>query len=398
MSYYLVGAFDRHNYGDILFPLVHSQFIRKQRGDDAPIEYVAITEADLRACGGYVTRSLKSVLRTELSSEDRVILCGGDILSADWLLMVAHISSPMMMKPARALRRLLGINMTNGLVRRALGEVNAYPYVVGKTNTNAEIYYTAVGGSGFAEENGDHLTAVARELRSAASVTVRDHEVAGLLKSQNVDCLTVPDTALIMSDFYTLETLSDRDWQSQVQVSGDFDFGHYYSLQGAKRLIDKHVDALVAQCVKVYQHSGLAPLMVPIGRAPDHEDHIPLQAIYHKLSAQGVPCGLLTSDHVLDIMAALAFAHSYVGTSLHGAITTYAYGHKPCALLAPDVKKLTDFINTWLQPGDAGLFATVEFADDFLLLVENGGEISDKAGLDQNQQAVRAELSRYLVS
>ncbi|MGB0465964.1 MAG: polysaccharide pyruvyl transferase family protein [Pontibacterium sp.] len=396
MRYYLIGAFDRHNYGDILFPLVHSQFIKEQRGEEAQIEYVAITAADLRDCGGFTTTALKSVLKSTLSSEDKVILCGGDILSADWLLMVAHISSPLLMKPARVLRRLLGIKTTNDLVRNLLGEVSTYPYVVGGLDTAADVYYTAVGGAGFNADNPAHLQSVAEKLSTAASVSVRDHEIAALLTSSGIDNRVVPDTALIMSDYYTPDRLKGRDWQQSVQVSGDFNFENYYSVQGAKRLIDGHVEALAAQFKTIYEKTGMAPLMVPIGRAPDHEDHIPLQKIYRRLAESGVPCAYLDSEHVLDIMACLAFARSYIGTSLHGAITTYAFGHKPCALFAPEVKKLSDFIQTWLKPGDAALFETQDFADQFIELLADGGEIADQAGLKANKLAVRQELERYL--
>ncbi|MEN9384695.1 MAG: hypothetical protein RL323_1838, partial [Pseudomonadota bacterium] len=104
-TYHLVGAFDRHNYGDILFPLVHTENLAANGKSRDQIKYYAITAADLTKDGGYVTQSVRELLEAPLTRDDVVVLCGGDILSADWMLMVAHLHSPLFLKAARAARR-----------------------------------------------------------------------------------------------------------------------------------------------------------------------------------------------------------------------------------------------------------------------------------------------------
>jgi polysaccharide pyruvyl transferase WcaK-like protein len=393
---YLIGAFDRHNYGDILFAMVHSQFVRAQLGQDKKVEIVSVSSSDMSECGGFKTLALKTVLQRTLSNQDRIVLCGGDILSADWMLMFAHLAPSVFIKPARVARKLLGITKTNAVLKRLMGEENEFPYIVSASHTDAPIYYTSVGGAGFPAGESRHFDKVVEQLRSAAVVSVRDTSIFDRLSSAGLDVQCTPDTALVMSDFYPPNMLAERPWAAHVRTSNGFDFDRYYSFQGAKRLIKGALDSLETEIKNVFEKTGFAPLLVPIGRAPDHEDHIPLELLYQRLTTAGVPCGLLDSEHVLDIMAALAFAKTYVGTSLHGAITTYSFGKRPCALFSGQVKKLEDFLSTWLPRDEFRLFDDVSFSDELILLLNEGGELKDTSGLERNKAKVYEVLRQYV--
>lgn len=393
-QYHLVGAFDRHNYGDILFPLVHTENLVANGVARDHIKYYAITAADLRDDGGYLTQSVKSLLTASVSPEDAVVLCGGDVLSADWMLMLAHLHSSVFLKMARAARRVFGITFTNDVARLMLGEINAFPYVISKSNCPAHIYFTAVGGAGF--KSSTHLKRVANELGKTDGISVRDVEIQMLLADAGVNAQLIPDTALIMSDFFTRDVLKSRDWTTRLKSHGAFDFNHYYSFQGAKRLLEKHLDQLTAEIILTHKLTGLSPMFVPIGRATDHEDHVVLEALFTRVTAANVPCAYQDSQHILDIMTSLAFAKTYVGTSLHGAITTYSFGRKPTALLYNDVKKLKDFLKSWLQPTDYALHEHPNFAVRLSELLKDGFQIVGLEQLQQQKNAVRAELHRYL--
>lgn len=393
-TYHLVGAFDRHNYGDILFPLVHTEQLVASGIARNQIRYVAITAADLTRDGGYATQSVKALLSSPLHRDDVVVMCGGDILSADWMLMVAHLHSTLFLKVARVARRLLGVVRTNDMARRLLGEKNAFPYVISRNDCGASIYFTAVGGAGFQSDR--HVQRVAAELQQTDGVSVRDKEVQQLLAKAGVSAALVPDTALIMSDFFTPDVLRARAWKSKLKVHGAFDENRYFSFQGAKRLLEGHLDELTAEIVKTYQLTGLAPMFVPIGRAPDHEDHVVLEALYQRTVAANIPCAYQDSEHILDIMTSLALARTYVGTSLHGAITTYSFGHKPTALFCNEVKKLKDFLNSWLTPGDYTLHETAQFAERVNQLIQSDFNIQAMGPLRAHKAAVKKELSRYV--
>lgn len=392
--YHLVGAFDRHNYGDILFPLVHTEALLENHVQAEQIHYCAITAADLTAEGGYKTQSVKQLLSSSLSKDDVVVLCGGDILSADWMLMVAHLHSPIYLKSARAMRSLLGVVRTNDMVRKLLGELNSFPYVISNNDCDALIYYTSVGGAGFT--SAEHLKRVVDELKKVHRISVRDREVMQALNGHGISASLVPDTALVMSDFFAPEKLSARSWKTKLKVYGDFDESHYFSFQGAKRLLEGSLDQLAEEIVKTYRLTGMAPMFVPIGRAPDHEDHVVLENLFEKTKQAGIPCAYQDSLHILDIMTSLAFAKTYVGTSLHGAITTYSFGRKPTALFCDEVKKLKDFLGTWLLPDDYALHPTAQFSERLHLLVQTDSAIQGKQQLRAQKDMVRQELNQYV--
>ena len=99
---YLAGAFDRHNYGDILFPLIHSKILTSNGFKEENIKYAAVSASDMRNIGGYQTTSIKSMLSEAHDKNTLIVLCGGDILSADWLLMLGNLSTPLINKAFRS--------------------------------------------------------------------------------------------------------------------------------------------------------------------------------------------------------------------------------------------------------------------------------------------------------
>ena len=394
-NFFIVGAFDRHNYGDLLFPLIHTQYIRSKI-PNANIVYASITSSDLSPYGGYPTISVKTLLAKPLTPDDVIVLCGGDILSADWLLMLGHVSPAPVMKLFKAARRIFGLVTTNNLAKILLGEKNTFPYVISRKDTQAQIFYTAVGGAGFKiGERNDHLQRVCNELRNVKRISVRDREILSLLGENGICADLVPDTALVMSRFFPKSFLENRNWCQQIEFFGDFNLPRYFSFQGAKRLLSGKEKELALQLKEIYQSSGVSPMFVPIGRAPDHEDHIPLRKIFEELKQLGVPCAFQDSGHVLDIMASLAFANTYIGTSLHGAITTYAFGHKVAALFPSKLKKLHDFLHTWMQVDDFILLDDMHFSEPFTQMISNETAIGDWSGLLHHQEKVLDEFARY---
>lgn len=391
---YLVGAFDRHNYGDILFPLIHSNILMTNGIKPEQIEYAAVSAADMREIGGYHTISIKQLLSKKLDKKSLIVLCGGDILSADWLLMLGNLSTPLVNKAFRIGRKLFGIQITNKLAKIVLGQINYYPYIISKPDTDASIIYTAVGGAGF-KNNAQHIQNVVRLVKVCESISVRDNDVKNLLARFGLEARLVPDTALPMSKIYPKQMLQTLNWKSKVQGNQNFDFNRYYSVQGAKRLLSDDIPAIVEQIKHVHDVTGYAPLFVPIGRAADHEDHIPLEKIFEALKKAGYPCGLLASEHVMDIMAALAFARCYIGTSLHGAITTYSFGQKVIAIKSNSVPKLKDFLNTWVNAKDFYLSENCNFANQLIEIIQHNQDFHSTSQLENQIRQVMNEIMTH---
>lgn len=395
-KFHIVGAFDRHNYGDILFPLIHSAIIKSRGPSPTKITYYATSAADLTIHGGVITQPLKKLIQKKPADDEIVIMAGGDILAADWADMAGHLCSPNTYLLIRLFRKALGFNLSNLIIRSLLLQKNDFPYIISKKNINSKIYYCATSGSGFTPKNHQtHLEKVAAELKQIDDISVRDQSTQRLLSSKGVRARLVPDSALVMSDIFTQEKLSKRPWQNDLRKTQDFNAERYIVFQGAKNFISKDIDYISEQLASISKERGLAILLLPIGRATGHEDHVPLEFIFERLKQKGIPCAIQDSTHVLDIMASIAFCKSYIGTSLHGAISAYSFGHKVCGIRTEKVRKLHDFVTTWMQPSDYQLPKNTSFNDQFLELTKESYQIGSLSNLSSQKDAIYTEIARY---
>lgn len=394
-KFHIVGAFDRHNYGDILFPLVHSKFIQSRLGKNAIIDYFSVTESDLTKDGGVKTNTIKNLIQRGCDKKDVVIMSGGDILSVGWPLMMGHVSSGYIYFALRVVNKVFGFNIANNLTRKLYGQINEFPYVISSKNVNAKIYYSCVGGSGFNCKS-SHLTRVVAELKLSEHISVRDNKIQSVLQEEGLDCALIPDSALVMSDLFPISELDSRDWSLNIKSDNNFDFKNYLVFQAGKIFIKDNIDFIIEQLNIIHAKSGLSILLLPIGRATGHEDHKVLELIYNRLSKNSCPVGIQNSSHVLDIMASLAFCQCYIGTSLHGAISAYSFGHKVCGFSTERVKKLKAFLETWMEPNDCSIIDDTTFASPFLDLISSGSSIANIESLSQQKNMIYTDLENYI--
>src|SRR5262249_60885946 len=81
----VIGAFDRFNYGDLLFPAVLGRLLGG--AGTPPADFYAAVRSDLRRVGGQRTRPLKELFRPgALPEGGAAILAGGEILDAGWAI------------------------------------------------------------------------------------------------------------------------------------------------------------------------------------------------------------------------------------------------------------------------------------------------------------------------
>lgn len=395
-KFHIVGAFDRHNYGDILFPLIHSEIIKRATRGAAEINYYAITPADLTTQGGVTTQSIKALIQKSPKEDEVVIMSGGDILAADWPTMAGHVSSPATYFCLRALFKILGFSISNSLIKGIWLQKNDFPYILSKKTIKPKVYYSCVGGSWFIPKNDrHHLDRVSSELRQVDGISVRDTRIQKLLATKNIKARLVPDSALIMSDIYPLASLETRNWKASLRKSHSFSVKNFIVFQCAKNCTSNNLKHITKQLSEISNKIGTSILLLPIGRATGHEDHVVLEQVYNSLSQNGVPCAIQDSAHVLDIMASIAFSKSYIGTSLHGAITSYSFGHKVCGIMTEKVKKLDDFVSTWMHTEDFHLALKTDFSESFIALTQKSHSISNTRELESHKKAIYDELSLY---
>lgn len=198
-----------------------------------------------------------------------------------------------------------------------------------------------------------------------------------------------------MSDIYPPLSLKKTAWKALLRKTEDFLPGNHIVFQGAKNYISSDLQNIAEQLFRISNDTKASILLLPIGRATGHEDHIPLEKLFNILKNKRTPCAIQDSTNVLDIMASIAFSKSYIGTSLHGAITSYSFGHKVCGIAIRKVKKLGNFVSTWMTPGDYHLSEETDFADAFLGLTKLSYSISDHEKLKNQKTAIYQEVSTY---
>jgi Polysaccharide pyruvyl transferase len=341
-----VGAYDRFNYGDLLFPLMLDYAARGR-----PLDHFATRRADLRSRGGQLVRSLRDLetLICDAPSVPGLILGGGEVLGATWRQTLisltprpADLALRLAFKPAPKAR-------IDRLVERLFGSTWPTPYLPDPATAGAiRVATNAVGASTLDALPKDLLLDVLTSLRSCAYVSVRDHRSVSVMNAHGIRAELAPDSAAGMEVCVDIQPM---DTGLVFQCSEDW----------ARFRLDQVIDELAGLSSRFDQVS-----LVTIGAAGGHSDQVPLRKVAHALSARGIRCIEYPSSDVTEIASIIAGARVFVGSSLHGAITSMAYATPHVSL--DRVGKLTAYMTAWgqgLTPFDVpptALMAAVETA------------------------------------
>ena len=309
-------------------------------------QYVGLKQADLTKFGGERVHPVRWLTRPEnLPDGSVVFVAGGEVLAAYWsglhafLLPTAHgwqIYS--------GLRRFFREETLDGLSRRWFRVPWHIPFVPAPSDFRNEVItcFNAVGGAGLAQRSEQWREEVRNRLASARYVSVRDRatrdELRGLAGVQ-----LAPDIAMLLGDLYSRnDTLAPcRKEVRDAIMSAD-----YLCFQVNNYCSQKAIEKFARQLDKVESTLGLRIILLPIGRASGHADHVPLKVIAEKMSrpAYSPPLNLT----VAEVLAFLANARCYAGTSLHGIITAMSYGVPHIAIRK--IPKVSAFLDTWAIP------------------------------------------------
>lgn len=394
MTLYFIGAYDRHNYGDILFPLVHTKVLRDIEKSDAVIKYLSVRSTD--ECldyGGVKTETLEENIQN-IQNDDRFIVVGGDVLGVDWVTMIGNNNSESVFLILRIIKKIFGANFVNKSLKSLYSRYNLYPYVL---DNLPNIYYTGVSGSRFSSLS--HFRQIVLSLSKANKISVRDIKIYNkLINADLTNTKLSPDTALVMSDLFKKDKeLKIDDIVSNSEVTDNFNIDNYIVFQIAKNYANGYYDQIIKNLEKYLKNSGKSILFVPIGYAAGHSDHIALKKIYTSLKSTEYSIGYLKSKHILSIMSSIAFSKGYVGTSLHGAITAYSFGIKVCALFPEEVLKLSSYLDTWLDEEDYKTTEVNELYNSLTELYRHDYRINNVKKLLEQKNMIYIDIKKYLL-
>lgn len=308
------GAFDRHNFGDIL--LAHLAAAEMGANDGT---FAGLVTRDLTAWGGQRVSSLDS-FTTPLT----LIHVGGELLDCD-----AAQAAYMLDEPRPHWRRQA-------------------PYVVARHELppGSQVEFRAVGGVELADRDEAFREEVLAALREARSLSVRDLTTQALLAAAGIDATLLPDPVTRISQLFGARI------RARIQRSDP-----YLAVQFAAECGD---DATLAAFARGLDRISLPVVLFRAGAAPWHDALEP----YRRLAARSeLPMQVFEALDVWGICALIAGSSGYIGTSLHGHLVAESFGVPALSLerKAGAAKKLRAYLATW-SPGEA-LLAPDAFAD-----------------------------------
>lgn len=357
----LLGAFDRFNYGDLLFPIVvQNEIARHNPALEVAIH--ALVESDLSRYGALKTSSLRSLYRPDaLHAGDVVIFAGGGTIGVDWNYMHANLLGRTGNLALYYFRRLVGEMAAERLSRLYFGARAPFPWVAGPEDFQAEVKvaYNAVGGSEFARLSPSVQARTLERLGRASFLSVRDEETRRLFApvEHRLAVELAPDSAILMSEQFPVSWLQER---AQAALSSMIDAGPYVCFQANAAYAHPHSDRIVAALETLYEQHGLRALLLPIGRYVGLDDQIALSEILAKLRT---PAALVSSEaSIWEIMLVIARAKLFLGTSLHGNVTSQSFAI-PHLGLSDRPCKLDYYLGSWDLPEQSRCVRLEELSD-----------------------------------
>lgn len=338
----IIGAFDRFNYGDLLFPLViEAQLATYGQAFDA--RYFGIIESDLSALGGKPTDDIQAFYRAcqENMGHTSVIVAGGEAVAVTWSSLLLALSSTFK-RTHRFHHHINRIVDLNAFAKRKLHGKTELPFVFTKSDFAGidRVIFNSLGGSEIDPATFDRFGGLRERLRGIDYFAVRDKATQRNLAEQDIDTHLYPDSAILMSNFYPTTILADRVSATVAEYVAKNRNGYVFfqiknnHAKTNEQQIAKQLDAISVQ-------TGLHVCLCPIGKALNHDDHLALQRIAPLLTR---PHMLVDEVTIWDIMYLIANASVYVGTSLHGAITAMSYAVPYVGVAVP---KLHSYLQTW---------------------------------------------------
>lgn len=359
----LFGAFDRHNFGDLLFPHVVAAML-----DDRNPVFAGLVDADLRGFGGHAVHAIAPLAAACGERPVKLIHVGGEILTCGaWHAAVmllplreAHaVVARLDRRPEEAFEWALE------WTQRRLGTRAFAPYCVPRDLfPGARVIYNAVGGTGFRECDDALRAEVLANLRAADVVGVRDRETLAQLAAAGLAARLVPDPAVMIAALFGERIARHARVGEVAQIRAAFPQGYLAVQFSADFGDDATLDAIAAGLERSARSSGHGVALFRAGAAPWHDD----AACYARLAARlpATPLRLVESLDIWDICALIAASRGYCGSSLHGRIVAMAFALPRVNLLHPAAGerpgKQAAFAATWEPPQVPATVAVDELA------------------------------------
>lgn len=357
----LVGAFDRFNYGDILFTYIIEKFFSK---NCFVYDYYAVSQNDLSNIGGVKTKSL-SELYDVYEVYNAIIIVGGDVLASTWYDMYTNLDR----KDIYLLKLFnkLSKRFTNNLCKKKLNGKTLFPWIL--SGDRVKIFYNSVGG--FIDNDTNYNDEIFKCIERSTCFSVRDFNTFKKINNNLIHL--VPDTVILLSKYY--------DNSNEFKLVSE----NYVVFQCNYKIGNKYFSTIIRELEKFFNMTSIKVVLLPIGLANGHDDLKVLKKIHNQLNFTLLP-DITNVDQITNF---LANSSAYIGSSLHGSIVSFSFD-VPSTGLSSEIVKQKFFYKTWNIPTVSKIHP--EFiCENYLNLLD-----MDKRNLIVRKMELQDQIEKYL--
>lgn len=338
----IIGAFDRYNYGDNLMPILFELFLKEFYPgffDRYQLVFSALTNSDLSRYKGKKSVAMSDVFSECLDDIEAVISIGGEVLCASSSSLFLHMNHSKNLNDRISVLKDRGFSFLADIFCRNFYKLPwEYPYVPKRLCSSIKIAFNTVGGGVSQRSLGTYIHSVRSRLSSADYLSVRDtRSESSLSKFCTPDVF--PDSAITMAYFVGDQFLEKESCPSVIQLCKE----DYICFQAAPKKVGASVSETVDALRKIATSKNLVVKLCPIGYANGHDD---IDFLREVQQASGGEFDLVEDLNIWEIMSVIRNSALFVGTSLHGVITSLSYSI-PYIGLNRKVGKLDRFLCDW---------------------------------------------------
>jgi hypothetical protein len=348
---YAIGAFDRFNYGDLLFPIISKNFIETHY-PTVDFECYALVKSDFSRFGGLKTKPISQLYTAHgVNDGDIIYFCGGGTLGSDWISMHSNLLSNYGNLLLYYTKRIIGYKLANNFSRFWFGSNSEFPWIASPDNfsANVKVIYNSVGGSEL-ENIPEYFKNIAlKKLSSASYFSVRDAETKRICDDTEltIDARLAPDSAVLMSEQFPINFLESMIDDRLRNILSKGKYVCFHSNYGYAKNNFKEISI---ELEKIYYDQGFRAVLLPIGRYIGLDDYKGLLELKKHIKT---PVEIIDNDITIwEIMYTIAAASLFIGTSLHGNVTAQSFAI-PHIGLSGRKSKLDFYLETWDIPEQA---------------------------------------------
>lgn len=344
----LYGAFDRHNYGDLLFPLIMKRVI-EQELPQKKVLVAGLINSDLSKYGAHPTISIQKALKCS-KADATVILAGGDVVACDWQSAYGYLL-PNILTPFYQRFSYYFPKATDYVVSRITGLTSTLPFNLDRNDLGAlrKVIYNSVGATEVANvKKASEILSLGQIMADTTYVSVRDIFSQTQLKRLNYpNAELAPDSATLMSSVISVAELEQKSSSKVNKLLEKFIEG-YIVFQISQAHIRGKEEIFARELSKINQTFKLPIVFIAIGNAAGHNDTAGINKVISFMSDSATYDTYLNGN-IFDLMTIIRNSSCYCGTSLHGLITAMSFAVPRVALL-PKLRKQINYMDSWDLP------------------------------------------------